>query len=96
LAKIAAMSARNFTRVFKQEVGISPSDYVDLTRIDFARYLLEGSPLSIDSIAAKSGFGSARAMRRAFLAHVGVTPSDYRQRFRTAGDGARPHLSDIG
>ena len=37
LAKMAAMSARNFTRVFTQEVGISPSDYVDLTRIDVAR-----------------------------------------------------------
>lgn len=94
LAKIAAMSARNFTRVFSQEVGISPSDYVDLTRIDVARFLLEGSRLSIASIAEKSGFGSARAMRRAFLSHVGVTPSDYRDRFRTSGDGARLTLSD--
>lgn len=95
LAKIAAMSTRNFTRVFTQEVGVSPSDYVDLTRIDVARFLLEGSRLSIDAIAAKSGFRSPRAMRRAFLAHVGVTPSEYRERFRTSGDGARPHLSDI-
>ena len=96
LAKIAAMSARNFTRVFSQEVGISPSEYVDLTRVDVARFLLEGSRLPIASIAEKSGFGSARAMRRAFLAHVGVLPSDYRDRFRTSGDGARPNLSDNG
>ena len=96
VARIAAMSARNFTRAFRREVGISPSDYVDLTRIDVARYLLEGSRLSIDTIAAKSGFGSPRAMRRAFLAYVGATPSDYRERFRTAGDGSRLNLSDIG
>lgn len=96
LAKIAAMSERNFTRVFTHDVGISPSEYVDLTRIDVARYLLEGSRLSSDSIAAKSGFGSARAMRRAFLAHIGTTPSEYRERFRTSGSGARPNLSDIG
>ena len=96
LAKIAAMSARNFTRVFSQEVGISPSAYVDLTRVDVARFLLEGSRLSIAGIAERSGFGSARAMRRAFLAHVGVTPSDYRDRFRTSGDGARPSLSEFG
>lgn len=94
LAKIAAMSVRNFTRVFTREVGVSPSDYVHLTRIDVARYLLEGSRLSIDSIASKSGFRSARAMRRAFLAHLGSTPSDYRERFRTSGDGSRPNLSD--
>ena len=96
MAKIAAMSPRNFTRVFTREVGISPSDYVDLTRIDVARFLLEGSRLSIDAIAAKSGFGSPRAMRRAFLAHLGATPSEYRERFRTSGDGARPHPSDFG
>ncbi|MGO4637825.1 GlxA family transcriptional regulator [Mesorhizobium sp. 2RAF45] len=94
LAKIAAMSRRNFTRVFTQDVGISPSDYVDLTRIDVARYLLEGGRLPIDSIATKAGFASARAMRRAFLAHLGAIPSDYRERFRTSGDGSRPGLSD--
>jgi transcriptional regulator GlxA family with amidase domain len=96
LAKIAAMSERNFTRVFTQEVGVPPSDYVDHTRIDLARFLLEGSRLSIDAIAAKSGFGSPRAMRRAFVAHVGTTPSDYRERFRTSGDGSRPSLSENG
>jgi transcriptional regulator GlxA family with amidase domain len=96
LAKIAAMSVRNFTRVFTQEVGIPPSEYVDLTRIDVARYLIEGSRLTIDTIAVKSGFGSARAMRRAFLAYIGVTPSEYRERFQTSGDGARPPLADPG
>lgn len=63
LARIAAMSARNFTRVFSQEVGLSPSLYVELTRLDVARFLLEGSRLSIASIAERSGFGSARAVR---------------------------------
>lgn len=96
LAGIAAMSARNFTRVFTQEVGIPPSEYVDLTRIDVARSLIEASRLTIDTIAAKSGFGSARAMRRSFLAHIGATPSDYRERFLTSGDGARSPLADTG
>ncbi len=96
LAGIAAMSPRNFTRVFTQEVGVSPTDYVDHTRIDVARFLIEGSRLSIDAVAAKSGFGSPRAMRRAFLAHVGITPSEYRDRFRSTGDGSRPSLSETG
>ena len=82
------MSARNFTRVFTREVGISPSIYIDLTRIDIARYLLEGSRLTIDQIARRSGFGSARAMRRAFLDHMGATPSEYRERLRTSGTDA--------
>lgn len=89
LASLAAMSPRNFTRVFTREVGISPADYVELTRIDVARYLLEGSRQSLESIAAKTGFGSLRAMRRAFLARIGVTPSEYRERFQTSGNGAK-------
>ncbi len=96
LAKIAAMSERNFTRIFTKEVGVSPAVYVDLTRLDVARFLLEGTRLSIAAIAARSGFGSARAMRRAFLAHIGATPSDYRSRFRSCGDGSRPRLSGTG
>jgi transcriptional regulator GlxA family with amidase domain len=96
LSSVAAMSPRNFTRVFTQEVGIPPSAYVELTRIDVARFLLEGSRLSLDSIAVKCGFGSARAMRRAFLAQMGTTPAEYRERFRTSGDGSRPNLSEIG
>jgi transcriptional regulator GlxA family with amidase domain len=93
LASIAAMSARNFTRVFTKEVGISPSEYVNLARIDVARNLLEGTKLSIGSIATKSGFGSARVMRRAFLARLGATPTEYRERFGSSGDGTRSPLS---
>lgn len=96
LAKLAAMSARNFTRVFTHEVGITPSKYVDLTRIDVARYLIEGSQMSIDAIAVKCGFASTRAMRRAFVDHLGMTPSEYRERFRTSGNGGRPPLADTG
>jgi transcriptional regulator GlxA family with amidase domain len=96
LARVAAMSARNFARVFRQEVGVSPSDYVDLARIDVARFMLEGSHLPIALIAAKSGFGSPRAMRRAFLAHLGATPTEYRDRFRGSGAGSGPSLSENG
>lgn len=88
------MSPRNFTRVFTEEVGISPSDYVDHTRMDVARFLLESSSLSIDAIATKIGFRSARAMRRAFHAHTGITPSEYRERFTKVGDGSRSNLSE--
>lgn len=96
LARIAAMSPRNFTRVFVQNVGISPSSYVTFTRIDVARNLLEGSLMPLETIAAKSGFGTARAMRRAFLAQFGATPSEYRERFRSSGDGSLTRLSDNG
>jgi transcriptional regulator GlxA family with amidase domain len=84
LAEMAAMSVRNFARVFTREVGVTPAVYVDLTRIDVACFLLEGSRLSLDTVAARSGFGSTRAMRRAFVVHLGATPSEYREHLRSS------------
>src|SRR6201997_2270689 len=41
LALRAAMSVRNFTRVFQREAGMSPADFVEMARVDSARRLLE-------------------------------------------------------
>jgi transcriptional regulator GlxA family with amidase domain len=85
LAQIAAMSPRNFSRVFRQETGISPADFVEMTRMEVARGLLEDSGMSIQEVARRSGFGNAGAARRVFLRRLGLTPSEYRERFRSAG-----------
>jgi transcriptional regulator GlxA family with amidase domain len=46
--------------------------------------LLEVTDLSIDRIAAESGFGTATAMRLHLHATVGVGPAAYRRTFRSA------------
>jgi transcriptional regulator GlxA family with amidase domain len=85
LAARAAMSRRNFTRVFATELGTSPAHYIEQLRIEAARRLLEESPASVEEIAAACGFSSAELMRRAFLRAIKSTPSQYRERFRSAG-----------
>ncbi len=83
LAARAAMSARNFARVFRQEVGFTPARYVERTRVEAARRRLEEGDAGVDAIAEASGFGSAETMRRAFLRNLEVGPAEYRNRFRT-------------
>ena len=83
LAKVAGLSSRQFSRLFYAELGLSPAAYVEVTRIDIARRLLEESNASIKAIAYAAGFRSTATLRRAFLRRVGVTPVEYRQRFRT-------------
>lgn len=95
LAKIAAMSVRNFTRVFRRR-SVYRHQTMSTGPVSTLRASFEGSRLPIALVAARSGFGSTRAMRRAFVSHAGVTPSDYRDRFRTSGDGARISLSENG
>lgn len=83
LAERVAMSPRNFARVFRRELGMSPARFVELSRVEAARRRLEESADAVDAIADSCGFGTGESMRRAFLRAVSVAPSDYRRRFRS-------------
>jgi transcriptional regulator GlxA family with amidase domain len=93
LALRAAMSPRNFARVFQRETAMTPARFVERTRLQKARELLELSAMSVDAVAAACGYRSADVLTRAMLRRLGVAPSDYRRRFgaiwRTVGEGER-------
>ena len=82
LARRAAMSSRQFTRVFTDEVGMTPARYVERVRVDAARRALEQSALGLEEVAARCGFGSADVMRRAFTRLLQVSPAEYQRRVR--------------
>ncbi|UUO06233.1 DJ-1/PfpI family protein [Blastopirellula sp. J2-11] len=75
------MSLRNFSRVFRNEVGQTPAAFVEKLRVEAARRRLEETDNSLETIAKDSGFGSADSMRRSFNRVMKVAPSDYRRRF---------------
>jgi transcriptional regulator GlxA family with amidase domain len=83
LASRAAMSVRNFTRVFQQEAGTTVADFVEMARVDSARRLLEDTDKALQRVASSCGFANPDTMRRAFLRRIGTGPSEYRERFRT-------------
>ncbi|CAM3640931.1 HTH-type transcriptional regulator CdhR [Vibrio aerogenes CECT 7868] len=83
LADRAAMSVRNFSRLFRRETGGTPADFVELARVDAARRMLEDSETQLQRIASQCGFTNVDLMRRAFIRRIGINPSDYRQRFYT-------------
>lgn len=82
LAGHAAMSPRNFSRVFRSETGFSPAAYVKQVRIDNARRLLEETSLPLDQVAKRSGLGTAASARRIFIQQLGVSLREYRDRFK--------------
>jgi len=88
LAERAAMSPRNFARIFAAEMGQPPGHFIERARIDAARRLLSEPGDGIDRIATRVGFGGAETMRRAFLRQLGISPADYRARFRPAAGHA--------
>ncbi|GAA3628093.1 GlxA family transcriptional regulator [Streptomyces chitinivorans] len=91
LAELAAresMSVRTFTRRFKEEVGITAVQWLNRQRIERARQLLEETDLSVDRVAADTGFGTAASLRQHMQRALGVTPTGYRATFR--GPATRP------
>jgi len=82
LASRAAMSVRNFSRVFQEEAGMTPGDFVEMARVDSARRLLEDTDKPLGRVASSCGFANPDVMRRAFLRRIGTGPTEYREHFR--------------
>lgn len=82
MAARGALSERHLSRLFRQEIGMTPGQYVKQVRLEAAQALLESGDEPMAAVARHSGFGSEETMRRTFLELLGTTPSDYRRRFR--------------
>jgi transcriptional regulator GlxA family with amidase domain len=81
LARRAAMSPRNFARMFRQEMGKTPARYIEDLRLEAARRQIESKAMTLEEIALSCGFTSAEILRRAFVRRLGVTPHQYRASF---------------
>jgi transcriptional regulator GlxA family with amidase domain len=74
-------SRRNLVRRFKQVTGITPIEYLQKTRIEAAKQLLEQSRHSIVEVMFESGYNDLKTFRSLFKKNVGMTPKSYREKF---------------
>jgi transcriptional regulator GlxA family with amidase domain len=79
LAKLANMSSRNLVRSFKIATGLTPLQYQQRLRLEFAGSLLRDSQLTLESIAESSGFADARHFRRLWKSTFHGPPSELRR-----------------
>jgi len=77
-ARLAAMSERNFLRRFKNEIGMTPSDYLLRARLNLSCQMLVESRLPIDKIARRCGIGGGGQLSKLFRKYLATTPTDYR------------------
>ena len=80
LARRAGMSERNFSRVFTDQVTMTPARFVSRLRMEAAQSELSESTDKIETIAQRVGFGDAEALRRRFRSEYGASPYQYRTR----------------
>lgn len=79
LADRTLMSISHFSRVFKQQTGFSPYEYVLITRLNKAKYLLQKTEMSVAAIAYETGFNSESNFICFFTENEGVSPGKFRK-----------------
>ncbi|NMW23056.1 helix-turn-helix transcriptional regulator, partial [Rhodanobacter denitrificans] len=86
-AVLCALSPAYFSRRFKQQVGMSWSDYVRTHRLHLASRRLLESGQSVAAIADSLGFSTPSHFGELFHRRFGMTPGDYR---RAGRNGSMP------
>ena len=79
LADLVNVSRYHFSRMFKEEVGYSPHEYITLLRINRAKELLKSTDLPMSEIAFRVGYEYSTSFTAVFQKKVGVTPREFRK-----------------
>jgi AraC family transcriptional regulator len=78
LASVVNISPTYFASLFKQEMGISPHQYVIRQRVEQAKLMLSKTDLAIADIALQVGFSSQSHLTQQFKRFTGMTPKQVR------------------
>ena len=85
LSEKAYMSESNFYKVFKQELGQSPIDFINQERIAKATDLLKDEECNLTDVFLSCGFKNRSYFNRMFKRINGTSPSQYQQRLKEEG-----------
>ena len=79
MASICNLSPCYFSKVFKKAVGVNFVSYVNDTKINKAKELLENTDIPVLNVALDLGFDDCGYFIRVFKKSQGVTPKKYRE-----------------
>lgn len=79
VSEYVGYSSAHFSVRFKQECGITFSDYVMESRIEKSKELLKNTRETIESIAAAVGYSDVKSFTKNFKKYTEVKPSQYRK-----------------
>ncbi|WP_366290117.1 helix-turn-helix domain-containing protein [Paenibacillus sp. AN1007] len=101
LAKIAGLTPSSYSRSFKKAKGMSPTDYLNLLRIEEAKKQLSEENCVLKDVAASVGYGNEYYFSRKFKQMLGIAPSIYMKKYRlraaaVSSTGFDEHLRFLG
>ena len=76
------MSMSAFSKKFKEQTGVNPSEYLLHIRIDKAKKMLAGTQLSVKDICLNVGYNDVSGFIQRFKRYMGMTPAAYRTKIK--------------
>jgi AraC-like DNA-binding protein len=79
VAQAAGLSVSRLAHVFKAQVGMSFTAYLNMIRVKWAEYCLTNSQLRVSETAFQVGFGNLSHFNHVFRKATGLSPTQYRR-----------------
>src|ERR1700678_1379975 len=106
MARSATLSRFHFARTFKEQIGVSPGQFLAAVRIYQAKRMLVTSSMSVAGVSCAVGYGSLGSFTSHFTDSGGISPSRFRRaspgdvrygdaRYGEARCGDRPHRGGV-
>lgn len=71
------ISPKYLSRLFKEELGVTYTEYVTTQRLEKAKTLIESSHMTIEQVASTVGYGTSAYFIKKFKETYGCTPRNY-------------------
>lgn len=80
LAEVIHMAPNSFSRLFRENMGITPHQFLQKRKVAYACELFEHSDKTIEEMATLLGFSDRYHFTRVFTSVTGVSPGLYKSR----------------
>lgn len=81
LADELSISPVTMSVEFKNRMGVNPSDYLGIIRMEKAKELLKTTTLKVKDVSVAVGYEDEHVFMRRFKKYVGKTPGQYREEY---------------
>jgi AraC family transcriptional regulator, arabinose operon regulatory protein len=78
LAKASHLSVSRFSSLFREQVGMTPLEFLEVERLERAKRLLELTSMTVQDVASEIGFDNPFYFTRRFKRYTGMAPRDFR------------------
>ncbi len=82
VALIGGLSTSRCLHLFKEETGVSLSDYIKKLRVEYGKYLLLNTDVNIADCAIEAGFFDQSHFTKTFKQMEKSTPSQFRRKYK--------------